>query len=322
MPADGAGRDAPGPEAGGTSASDSAEKWLQSTPSMAGWLRTKVFDTAARVLTKPRGAYDNVLPNDLANLRGGLRLGDVILVDGDQRVSQVIKYLTQSSWSHSVLYIGDELFRRHPSQTADLVARHGTDAHHMFIEALLEEGVTASPLSKYAACNLRVCRPIGLRPEDLGRVLDEVLAQIGQHYDVKQLLDLARYFFPVSLIPRRFRRRALQLGSGFSTHVICSSLIGRAFQNVGFPILPLVTPDAEPPRRPRLRDLLLRRTPPPYRTVFRRQTPALITPRDFDLSPYFEVVKFHLVEAQGFDYRRVRWADIEIRAAGGKRPGS
>ena len=31
-----------------------------------------------------------------------------------------------------------------------------------------------------------------------------------------------------------------------------------------------------------------------------RQRETLITPRDFDLSPYFSVVKFHLVEAEGF----------------------
>src|SRR5207244_9471299 len=59
--------------------------------------------------------------------------------------------------------------------------------------------------------------------------------------DVKHILDLARYFFPLSLIPRRLRRRALQFGSGLPTQVICSSLIGRAFQNVGFPILPTTT---------------------------------------------------------------------------------
>src|SRR5919201_2814538 len=106
-----------------------------------GWFRNKVFDVAARALTKPRGNYTLLLPNDFDALLRVIRPGDVILVDGDQRVSQVIKYLTQSSWSHSVLYIGDELLRRHPEQRGGLVARHGRDAHHMFVEALLEEGV-------------------------------------------------------------------------------------------------------------------------------------------------------------------------------------
>src|SRR5206468_3865081 len=106
---------------------------------------------------------------------------------------------------------------------------------------------------------------------DLQRILDEVIAQIGLRYDVKHIVDLARYFFPVSLIPRRFRRRALQFGSGLTTQVICSSIIGRAFQNVGFPILPATTPSPTAPPRRRLVDRLLRRTPPPYPAVFRRQ---------------------------------------------------
>jgi hypothetical protein len=286
---------------------------------MLHWLRAKLFDLAARILTKPRRIYARLLPNDPEQLRRGLRPGDIILVDGEQRVSEVIKYLTQSTWSHSVLYVGDELLRRHPSQRQQLLDRYGTEARHLIVEALLEEGVTASPLSKYLDFNLRVCRPVAIQPDDLIRVLDEVLAQLGQHYDVKNLLELARYFFPVGLIPRRLRRQALARGSGLTTHVICSSLIGRAFQNVGFPILPQVTPATVPAPRLTWRHRLLGRTPPPYPAVFRRQLPGLITPRDFDLSPYFEIVKFHLVDSAHFDYRRIRWADVEMRIAAGKK---
>ena len=288
---------------------------------MASWLRSKVFDFAARVLTKPRGNYTLLLPNDFESLLGALQLGDVILVDGDQRISEVIKYLTQSTWSHSVLYVGDEILRRFPGQREALLATHGRDANHMIIEALVD-GVVASPLSKYASFNLRICRPSSLRRDDLRRVLDEVLAQLGLKYDMKNVFDLARYFFPVSMIPRRFRRRALQFGSGLPTQVICSSLIGRAFQNVGFPILPTTTPSATPRTRPRFLDRMLRRTPPPYPALFRRQLPSIITPRDFDLSPYFEIIKFNPVEATNFDYRRIRWEDGEARAAGGTRTGS
>src|SRR5262249_29548449 len=98
--------------------------------------------------------------------------------------------------------------------------------------------------------------------------------------------------------------------------------IGRAFQNVGFPILPVTAPGAAPMSRYRWRDRLLGRTPPPYPLLFRRQLPAIITPRDFDLSPYFEIVKFNLVESTKFDYRRIRWDDSEARAPGGSRSGS
>jgi hypothetical protein len=288
-------------------------------PLMIGRLRARVYDWAARVLTKPRGNYQLLLPNDLDAMVRHLRPGDVVLVDGDQRISEVIKYLTQSTWSHSALYVGDEVLRRFPEQREALRAAHGRYAEHMIIEALME-GVVASPISKYATANLRVCRPKNLRPDDLRRIQDEVLAQLGLNYDMKNVVDLARYFFPVSLIPRRFRRRALQIGSGLPTQVICSSLIGRAFQNVGYPILPGTAPAAAAAVAARYgwRDRLLRRSPPPYPVLFRRQLPAIITPRDFDLSPYFDIVKLNLVEATKFDYRRVRWDDGEpTRAAGG-----
>src|SRR5262249_27498946 len=152
-------------------------KGLQSS-SMLSRLRSRLFDLAARTLTKPRGTYNHILPNDPDSLRRALRPGDVVLVDGDQRVSEGIKYLTQSSWSHSVLYVGDELLRRFPAQQTALLAAHGRDAQHMIIEALMD-GVIASPLSKYACFNLRVCRPTGLRREDLQRILDEVCGQLG-----------------------------------------------------------------------------------------------------------------------------------------------
>lgn len=270
-----------------------------------GWLRRTVYDLAARALVKPRGRYNLLCPTSLEALRRTLRPGDVVLVDGEQRVSEVIKYLTQSTWSHAALYVGDELLRRSPARRTDLYAEHGGDAEHLMIEALMETGVTASPVGKYARHNVRVCRPIGLRRDDLRRILDEVLGQMGCRYDVQNVVDLARYFFPVSLIPRRLRRHAVDCGGGLTSEVICSSLIARAFQNVGFPILPGVTRD-ESTRPASWRSWLHARSP--YPALFHRQTESLITPRDFDLSPYFEVVKVNAVEDTRFDYRRIRWA--------------
>jgi hypothetical protein len=269
------------------------------------WLRDRVIDAAARVLTRPRRLYHLLHPNNVVSLRSAVQKGDVILVDGEQRISQVIKYLTQSSWSHATLYVGDELLRRFPARRQALLDEYGIEAEHMVVEALMNEGVIASPLVKYVHLNLRVCRPRGLRADDLGRVLDDVVARLGSRYDVQNLLDLARYFFPVSLIPRRFRRSALEAGGPLTTEVICSSMIGRAFQNVGFPILPVVEPVADEPQR--WIDWMRRRKAH-YPALFHRQRETLITPRDFDLSPYFEVVKFNAVERGGFDYRRIRWA--------------
>ena len=63
-------------------------------------MRRRVVAVLGRHLTKPLRSYEQRIPNNLANLQEQLRPGDVILVEGDQRVSQVIRYLTQSSWSH------------------------------------------------------------------------------------------------------------------------------------------------------------------------------------------------------------------------------
>jgi len=268
-------------------------------------LRHRAFAAATRALTRRRSTYHHVLPSHVAVLRTTLQKGDVLLVDGDQRVSEVIKYLTQSSWSHAALYVGDEPWRRHPEQRADLEARYGPDARHLLAEAIMEGGVVTSPLAKYETHNLRVCRPRGLRPEHCRSILDEVLAQIGSRYAVGNALALARYFFPVSLIPRRWRRRALELSDDVTREVICSTLIARAFQRVGFPILPAVTPVDDARARPRWRGWLRSE---PYPHVFHREACALITPRDFDLSPYFDVVKLTDVGERAFDYRRIRWA--------------
>ena len=66
------------------------------------------------------------------------------------------------------------------------------------------------------------------------------------------------------------------LGSGDPTRAICSTLIAEAFQSEAYPILPELL-DAE---------ALRRRTPP-----FQARHYSLVTPRDFDLSPFFEVRK-------------------------------
>jgi hypothetical protein len=279
---------------------------------MRTWLRNKAVDVAARFLTKPRRTYRHLLPHDLASLRSALQPGDVMLIDGDQRISEVIKYLTQSTWSHIAFYVGDEILRRFPAQRDALAAQHGEDAKHMLIEALMD-GVVASPVAKYGRFNVRVCRPIGLRRDDLERILDEVVGQLGFRYDVKNIVDLGRHFFPVSLVPERFRRPAWRYGSGRTTDVICSSMIGRAFQNVGFPILPLIEPAGPGPAASATKGW--RRwwsaRHSPYPTVFQRQTSTIITPRDFDLSPYFEIVKVTPLgpaARRSFDYRRIRWA--------------
>jgi len=76
------------------------------------------------------------------------------------------------------------------------------------------------PLSKYDEFNTRICRPVGLTPEDLNGVISHMEQSLGRVYDLKNIVDLARYLLPQPPVPRRFRRRMLALGSGDPTRAI------------------------------------------------------------------------------------------------------
>jgi hypothetical protein len=285
-------------------------------------LRRWLVDRIVDYLTEPLPRYERRARNDLDALKAQIRRGDVVLVEGDQRVSAIIRYLTQSSWSHSALYIGDELLRR-GGERGEWARRHfGAEAGHLLVEAL-PRGVVASPLAKYVDYNVRICRPHRLKPEHARIIMDEAVAAIGWSYDIQNVLDLARYMIPVRLVPPRWRVGALHFGSGQPTEVICSSLIARLFYRVRFPILPTQVEggDGDPtPSRPDPWGRALARrvfgypSPREYTGLFRMRHPTFVTPRDFDLSPFFDVIKFNPIERGELDYSRMRWVEDEESA--------
>ena len=231
----------------------------------------------ARYLTRPRESYEqfSVLTED--QLHNALQPGDLLLVEGNSRVSTAIKYLTQSTWSHICLYAG--------------VNADGTG---FVVEADVVQGVIRSPLSKYAAYNVRICRPVKLSEQDRQATIQYVLAREGYRYDTRNIIDLVRYLLPTPPVPARYRRHLIALGSGDPTRAICSTLIAQAFLSVKYPILPqhfLVCEGTVPGH---CDDMLLE-----------ARHYSHFTPRDFDLSPYFEIVK-PTIEG-GFDYRKIRW---------------
>src|ERR1700680_4297913 len=60
----------------------------------------------ARYLEKPEQGYQAAAPGDAEALHANLKPGDVLLVEGNNHIAGVIKYLTQSTWSHAALYVG------------------------------------------------------------------------------------------------------------------------------------------------------------------------------------------------------------------------
>ncbi|HEX5393652.1 MAG TPA: lipo-like protein [Rhodocyclaceae bacterium] len=238
----------------------------------------------ARYLSKQRPGSRVGMPTDQIRLAKCLKPGDVLLVEGCSRVSTVTKYLTQSTWSHATLYVG-------PS----LGGRTEEGESYLFVEADLVLGVCKRPLSHYADFHTRICRPKNLTPEDMQQVLNEVVGKIGNQYDLKNLIDMARYLFPLWPVPARWRRKLIAFGSGDPTKAICSSLIAEAFQNVGYPILPVV-------RQDRMVNAAQQEA---VEEIYEIRHQSLYAPRDFDVSPYFEVIKPTL--EVGFDYRNIHW---------------
>jgi hypothetical protein len=238
----------------------------------------------ADYLSKPRrGAQIATSRPEL--LKAALRPGDVLLVDGNTRISGAIKYLTQSTWSHAALCVGDALG---PPPAGE--------EPRILVEADVREGVRAVPVSVFTGMHTRICRPIGLSGTDLQKVIDFAISHIGARYDLKNVMDLARYLIPTPPVPVRWRRRMIAFGSGDPTRAICSTLIAAAFEQVRYPILPDVT--IEGTDDPACLDC--------HHEVMHIRHHSLYTPRDFDISPYFEVVKPTL--EQGFDYHRLEWA--------------
>jgi hypothetical protein len=253
---------------------------------MIDWLKRKITGLLIRYLTRKVRGYRAFAVNSPEFLQSILQVGDIILVDGNQRFSTAVKYLTQSTWSHAALYVGPLAVPGEPDVDAPTL-----------IEADLENGVIAAPLSKYADLNTRICRPSGLDDDGRKKVAQFMLNSVGMSYDLKNVVDLARYLIRTPPVPCKWRRKMLAFGSGDPTRVICSTRIAQAFQSVGYPILP----DIE-----QLTEKECERCKESISEILHIRHHSLFTPRDFDVSPYFEIIKPTI--ERGFDFRELVWS--------------
>jgi len=243
----------------------------------------------ARFLEQPSRSYRSFSITDTDTLRRCMQPGDVLLVEGNLRISGAIKYLTQSTWSHAAMYVGDALEEKNQAgETLDL------------IEADLSKGVIALPLSSYAGFNTRICRPVHMTRDDQQIVIQTMVDSLGNEYDLKNVIDLMRYLFPTPPVPVSWRRRMLAFGSGDPTRAICSTLIAKAFQGIRYPILPHI--EREQVKTSRGCEYT-------EKEILHIRHHSLFTPRDFDISPYFKVIK-PTIET-GFDYKKLNWAGPE-----------
>jgi len=228
---------------------------------------------------------------DFERLSYEIRPADVILVEGRSRVSEVIKNITQSPWTHSALYIGRAADIDDPQVREHVHYLYDGDPHdQLIIEALLGEGTLVTALEKYRDDHLRICRPAALSRADAQAVIAYAVQHLGCDYDLRQLLDLARFLFPYGILPRRWRSSLFEHNAGIPTRTVCSSMLAAAFNAVHFPVLPVV-----------------QRNDNGELKIYKRNS-RLYTPRDFDYSPYFDIIKYPYIGIEDRAlYRSLPW---------------
>jgi hypothetical protein len=246
----------------------------------------------AAYLTKILPGYQRIDAVSAADVAAVLQAGDILLVEGNTRISTAIKYLTQSSWSHACLYVGGGA---EASEVANL------------LEADLNHGVRLVSVERYANFNLRICRPVDLSSEDTERLISFAKSKLGHRYDLMNVFDLIRYLIQKPAVPNRYRRAMIGLGSGEPTRAICSTLIAESFQFIDYPILPGGGTASETAHG------IAGEQP-----QFKKRHFTLFTPRDFDLSPYFAVVKPTI--EKGFDYSQLNWRQSKRRKGATSEP--
>lgn len=252
---------------------------------MLKWVKTKISEAIITYLEQPAWRYRPFSLMTAEKLLPHLKPGDVLLVEGNQRISSIIKYLTQSTWSHACFYVGDSIGFDENGEMLCL------------IEASAKGGVNAVPLSKYNHFNSRICRPSGLNKSEKKKVVQFIVSKIGLQYDMKNIIDLMRYLFPYPPVPIFYRRRMLALGSGDPTRAICSTLIAQAFQSLKYPILPKIELTQIQSKNASYQEIEL----------YHIRHHSLFTPRDFDVSPYFKIIKPTI--ENGFKFKEMRWAN-------------
>ena len=229
-------------------------------------------------------------------LRYELRPGDVLLVEGRSNVAEIIKSITQSMWTHSFFYIGrlhdidDPMLRDHIQKY-----RHCSPDEQLIIEAILGEGIVVNSIEDYEGEHLRICRPRGITRADSQAVLAYAIKELGKDYNVRQIMDLARFMFPYWFLPKRWRSSLFEHNPGRPTKTVCSTMMAEAFAKVRFPIIPVIHQDED------------------GKLKLIRGNSKLMTPRDFDHSPYFDVIKYPIIDFDELGiYRKLPWDQTSV----------
>jgi hypothetical protein len=222
--------------------------------------RIRLGSFLVKKINKRKEIYHLHYPNDLRDLRRKLLPADVLLVEGESGASDWIKVYSSHTWSHCALFVGDK------SRLAGTHGRQFAENQPNLVEAIMGKGVILGSLQKYEACNLRICRPRHLTRTERETVIRSALSKVGFPYDLENVLQFMSLPFDETVPP------SCDIGESCDGKYTCSSLIAAAFSQVGLEVLH------------------------DYDKASKKIVPyhySQIQPKDFDLSPYFEIIKVH-----------------------------
>lgn len=234
---------------------------------------------------------------DFSRILHEVRPADVLLIEGRNRISNMVKRITQSRWTHSALYIG-HIHNVDDPKLREFIQQNykGSPSEQLLVESVIGFGTIIVPISKYKKEHIRVCRPTGLSHLDVQKVIEYAIKSIGREYNIRHFFDLGRFILASKLIPRRWNSTLFKQDPNKKVSKaqqdICSAMIARAFASVKFPILPLIRENDQ-----RKLEMINR-------------NPKLFSPSDFDYSPYFDIIKYPMMPVAGFSiYRNLPWEE-------------
>lgn len=238
-------------------------------------------------LNRERDAREQSLC-DFERIRHELHPGDVLLVEGRSVAERILRTVTQSPWTHAVLYIGRplELEDGDLKRTLSNFFSAAPDTP-LIIETRLGAGVMVRPLSELEHDHLRLCRPKGLSPKEVQQVIRFAINRLGSFHHGLHWLDLTRFLFPWGLLPTGWRLPLFRRWPGRHTKNLSASFIAESFGFIQFPVYPLVKINTE------------------QGTQLLRRHPRLCLPFEIDLSPNFEIIKYPFLDFCTYDHERL-----------------
>ena len=203
---------------------------------------------------------------------------DVILVQGNMRISRIIQTLTHSPYSHAAFYRGEgEIIEADP------------------------KGILVEKIDKYLHLDIRICRPVMLTAKGK-RIVAEHMEEMFRKQPQYDVTNIEKLLF--KYIYAKFRPDLkIYLGGStrFETYYICSGLIAHGFHKASYPIVPVL----------RFRK---KRRPAGFKLesvndyfewmIHTKRNYSQIVPADFDNSPFFASIKFLFIESRQTSRKR------------------